>query len=211
MSLNIIDFLKNLENIKNGIYNTKIIEEQPEIRENKSLINSFCESDEEIYIPNEIILNYELLNSIVYLTGMYFYDKNEFDKKDYYTFTSLELEYFYNSNIFEPINEEPFKYYEYYEYYEYDIDDSGDIYKIKKTKFNVKITRELIDKKYKGKKTFKYIYGNYYKLYLKDYKGINYKNNNWYVYPDIFLTEFRNEIKKNKEIYGKDFMNQLPS
>lgn len=148
MSLNIIDFLKNLENIKNGIYNTKIIEEQTEIRENKRLIDIFYESDEEIDIPNEIILNYELLNSIVYLTGMYFYDKNEFDKKNYYTFTSLELEYFYNSNVFEPINEEPFK------YYEYDIDDSDDIYKIKKTKFNVKITRELIDKKYKGKKNF---------------------------------------------------------
>jgi hypothetical protein len=205
MSLNIIDFLKNLENIKNGIYNTKIIEEQTEIRENKRLIDIFYESDEEIDIPNEIILNYELLNSIVYLTGMYFYDKNEFDKKNYYTFTSLELEYFYNSNVFEPIEKEPFK------YYEYDIDDSDDIYKIKKTKFNVKITRELIDKKYKGKKTFKYIYGNYYELYLKDYKGIDYRNNNWYVYPDIFLTEFRNEIKKNKEIYGKDFMNQLPS
>lgn len=135
-------------------------------------------------VPEYIIIEYELLNTIIYLTDMYYYDK-KFGKK-YCYFTSLELEYFYNSNIFDDI----------------ELENNKEITEDEKI-----LTRKLIDKKYKGKYTFKSIYENTFKVCLSCYDSITYKKitDTWKINSIEFLKEFNNFIEENEKIYGKYF------
>ena len=221
--MSLIEETDNLESLRNSIKNElsylrklRVFSSKKNSRESlvqeEKLEESLVQEEKlEESLVQEESLEYELLNTIIYLTGLYFYDKNSFIRKKY-IFTSLELEYFYNSSIYDEIEYEKnyskefsIKRLDYSKINEDILDNTEksleELIAIEKIIENptIKLTRQLLDKKYKGKDTFKNVYSKIFKVCLLNQPGIKYNSSTyiWNISPDTFLENFYKKYKKN--------------